>query len=198
MHTTCKLSHPKSYFSTLSTRQKIRWVIYLGKAKLKHKEHHTCLALSEHFPPGSTIYDIGSHFGILTKEFAAVHAGQTKVVAFEPSDYCLGILKRIVGSLSNVEIIEAGAAEAAGESELKTPIKDSGLIGIGLSQVGGTSNVEYISTSIKLVSLESYRLASKADEVTFIKLDVEGGELRCVEGCKRDGRDLSPNLVLVY
>jgi FkbM family methyltransferase len=181
-----------SYFSTLSFRQKIRWFLHLGKAKYKHKERSTCAALAEHFPPGSTIYDVGAHFGILAKEFAAVHDGQTRVVAFEPGEYCLSILKRVVGNLSTVEIVELGVAEAEGNSELKTPIKDSGLMGIGLSQVGGTSDVEHIATSISLTSLDSYRRTSGSNDVTFIKVDVEGGELGVLKGAIETIKDCRP------
>ncbi len=186
----------ESYFSTLSFQQKIRWLLHFGKTKFKHKERQQCFALASHVPSGSTIYDIGANVGKFTKEFAAAHNGQTRVVAFEPGEYCLSILNRVAGRMDNVEVVEAGVAEFDGEDELKTPIKDSGLMRIGLAQVGGTIDHEHIASPIKLISLDSYRQQNASGPVHLMKIDVEGGELGVLKGASETLKTCKPVLFI--
>ena len=176
------MSMPNSYFSTLSFRQKCRWIAHFLKAKYRHKERKRSLMLASFVEEGSTIIDVGANVGLLTKEFALAHNRNINVIAFEPGDYCLSILRSVVGNLDNVEIVEAGVGEEDTTNTLKTPVKNAGSMGIGLSQIGGELEREHVSQEVKVMKLDTFYRKNKGLKIGLLKVDVEGGEFNVVKG----------------
>lgn len=172
------------YFASLPFKQKFRWLAHYFKVLTKHKERRRALALASHVPCGGVIFDVGAHLGYLTKEFATAHQGRIQVVAFEPGDYCWSILSRVVRSLSNVQLLKEGLGDQDTESLLKTPIKKSGMLGIGISQVGGDMEGQFISSSIKVSKLDTLLSTRQVPIPDLLKVDVEGGELNVLMGAK--------------
>ena len=174
------------YFWTLPLRQKARWIGHFLKVKFKHKERRRSLALASHVPRGGVIIDVGAHIGYLTKEFAQAHQANIQVIAFEPGDYCMSILRLTVKNLSNVTLVKAGLGNHDGFSELKLPIKKRGNWGIGLSQIGGDTNTrEYLVNSVEVKKLDTYADETNLNRVDLLKVDVEGGELDILKGATK-------------
>ena len=176
------MSASSDYFSKLPFRQKCRWIAHYLKAKYRHKERKRSWMLASMVPAGCTIIDVGANVGLLTKEFATAHSGQVNVIAFEPGDYCLSILRSVVKDLENVEIVEAGLGEEDSKNILKTPLKEAGSMGIGLSQIGGDLDGEHLSQEVSVMKLDTFCQKRQDLNIGLLKVDVEGGEFNVVKG----------------
>ncbi len=172
-------------FSSLGLKQKSRWLLHYLKVKYKTKERKRSLALASFVKNNGTIVDVGAHLGYLTKEFARAHNGSLQVIAFEPGDYCLSILRRITGKLSNVTIVPRALSDREGEIELKTPIKPSGLLGIGTSHIGNDDGVEYVPSIIRTIKLDDYVEENNIAGIDLLKVDVEGAEFQVLKGAEK-------------
>lgn len=170
------------FFGSLPYYQKMRWIAHLFKVKIKHKERRRSLALASLVQPGGTIFDVGAHLGYLSKEMATAHGGNINIIAFEPGEYCLSILKLVVGKRPNVQIIESGVGIDDGEAILKTPLKKQKLLGIGTSQVGGELDEKHQSRTIQLTRLDTFCQTHDGPTPDLIKVDVEGGEFNVLKG----------------
>ncbi len=176
------MSKSSDYFSKLPFRQKCRWIAHYLKAKYRHKERKRSLMLASMVPADCTIIDVGANVGLLTKEFATAHSGHVNVIAFEPGDYCLSILRSVVRNFKNVEIVEAGLGDEDSTSVLKTPLKDAGSMGIGLSQIGGDLEREHVSQQVSVMKLDTFCKDRQGLNIGLLKVDVEGGEFNVVKG----------------
>lgn len=170
------------FILTLSFSQQIRWVAHFIKSHWKHKERRRALALASHVAAGGVIYDIGAHFGYLTKEFATAHNGDIRVIAFEPSPYCLSILHLNVRSLKNVLVVAIALGSQMKEGVLKTPLKRKGLLGIGRAQLDGTIDRPHKTQKVEVLTLDEYCARNDVPPPHLLKVDVEGGELDIIKG----------------
>jgi FkbM family methyltransferase len=134
------------------------------------------LALLKHIVPRDGVaVDIGANFGLYTRELARI----TDVVhAFEPSKPMAGILRRT--SAANVIIHEVALSDRDGEACLRIPKGADGLVH---SLASIEQNAAHIKEPCVSIDVPLTRLDSVVrDNVKFVKIDVEGHELKVLEG----------------
>jgi FkbM family methyltransferase len=165
-----------------SPRQRLSWVQHFLKARFKSKEAPRVRALGRHIRAGDVILDVGAHFGYLTKEFAQLHGGACRVIAFEPVEYTRSILERVVRRFSNVRVEPLALSDRNGPMDIAIPLKKSGVLGIGLSHFGPETRRDHVIEPVEMRRLDDYAAASGLDRVDFIKADVEGAELLVLQG----------------
>ena len=152
-----------------------------------------------HVPPDGVVFDVGAHAGHFTKLFAGM-CPQGHVHAFEPGTYALSVLykMRAVRRLSNVTIHPIGLGDADDTATLAVPLKQSGSVGFGLSFIGDRAATvrPTMAESVTVRRLDDVVEERGISRVDFIKVDIEGSELRMLLGAERTLRRFRPTLLL--
>lgn len=146
---------------------------------------------------GMTFLDVGANDGLYTL-FAAGRVGRRgRVVAFEPSSRERRVLARNVSlnRLKNVTIVPAALADAPGRATLQiAPALHGGHNTLGGFAHRGVDAVSREEVALETLDGEVGRAALAA--VDFIKIDVEGAELKVLEGAREVLRTSRPTLLI--
>jgi FkbM family methyltransferase len=121
--------------------------------------------------------DIGACLGLYTRELARL---SRHVHAFEPSREMADVLRRT--SRPNVTVHEIALSDRSGEAELVTPRGGDELIH-GLASIeplAAPATDDRASQTVPIDRLD----AIIQDHVAFVKIDVEGHELRVLDGAR--------------
>jgi FkbM family methyltransferase len=136
-----------------------------------------------------------------------------KVHVYEPSNYSYAIMSRLIRwhGLKNVTPHNAAIGDHEGEMLLSVPRKMSGHLGRAYGVVtsrGRTASdeklatgntTEFIDQPTAVVSLDGLMKAEGLPRVDFIRCDVEGAEIRFLEGGKSTlERDLPSILIEIH
>lgn len=138
--------------------------------------------------PGDVFYDVGAHVGYYSLAASRRVAAQGSVVAFEPLPLNLRMLQGHVGvnRVANVTVIAAGVSDAPGEACF-----DLGK-GTGRGRLAASSG----GLRVSLVSIDDLVSRGTVRPPSFIKMDVEGAELRALQGARHTLSERLPTLML--
>lgn len=136
---------------------------------------------------GQTAIDIGANYGVYSW-YLTKYAGD--VVAFEPQPHMVAFLKAALGSSVRVE--QVALSDSAGVATMRIPSDQlmDGCATIEEQNTLSTQNVEEISVPTR--RLDSYQFGP----VGFIKIDVEGHELKVLKGAQAILNRDHPNLLI--
>jgi FkbM family methyltransferase len=81
--------------------------------------------------------NVGANVGLFTKAFVAASNKPKLVLAIEPLNYVYSILEIVTSNLSVVRCRKLALSHQDAEVQLKTPVKKSGSLRVGLSHIGG-------------------------------------------------------------
>jgi FkbM family methyltransferase len=181
----------------LPLHARLTWGAHLFKALTR--QHHLGLysLLEKHIHRGSVVIDVGAHAGQFTKLFSRlVPDGQ--VYAFEPGRYPLSILRKVrtMHRLKNVHIVPLGLSDHDTTATLQTPIKKTGSMGFGLSNLGTGDGRTNSTESIALTTLDRFVEENRISRMDFLKADIEGWELRMLMGARKSLGNFRPVLML--
>ncbi len=174
-------------------------VAHLFKATMQ--QHHRALAstIARLVPREAVVFDVGAHAGQFTKLFARA-AAEGRVYAVEPGSYARSILRAVIWlhRLGNVAVLPMALGRVSGLDTLTTPIKGHGSLGFGLAHLGapGARWHKVAQELVALATLDAVVAALGLDRVDFIKADIEGWELRMLQGSADTLRRLRPCLLL--
>jgi len=135
--------------------------------------------LARTLPKDLTVLDIGSNLGNHAIAFAKVLKAK-RVICFEALPICADILS-INASLNDankvldLSYLKLGISNQVGLSASNTPVGNLGATSLGhaSTEAGAT---------IPTVPIDALNLAKKID---FIKIDIEGAELKALEGARK-------------
>jgi FkbM family methyltransferase len=142
--------------------------------------------------PGDLCFDVGANLGNRTKVFLALGA---RVVAVEPQEECLEVLRAVYGSDSRIVLEDRALAREEGVGELLVSdahtltsmspawigaVRQSGRFG-----TYGWDEVRRVGTTTLDRLIETHGIPA------FVKIDVEGFEEQVVRGLSRPVRALS-------
>jgi FkbM family methyltransferase len=165
------------------------------------QQHHRVLLplLSRCVPRDGVVFDVGAHAGQFTKLFAGL-AAEGRVIAIEPGSYARAILRTVVWArrLANVAIVPVALGSEPRIERLHIPLKASGAAGFGLSHLGApeTRWPRVASEIVAQTTIDDLVAALALDRLDFIKADIEGGELRLLEGAARSLDRFRPRLLI--
>jgi FkbM family methyltransferase len=147
--------------------------------------------------PGMTFVDAGANMGLYTL-FAARKVGDAgRVLAIEPSQRELGILRANLdlNGLTNVTVAPVALSDRATELELMVaPLQKSGHNTLGSAFGHGTAldHRERVQT----VRLDELVREHKLTRVDVLKMDIEGGEEAALLGARETLREHRPVVLM--
>jgi FkbM family methyltransferase len=151
--------------------------------------------------PGDTFIDVGANLGEYALWAAKLTGYSGKVLAFEPLTEMFDLLNTNVALnedfKKNIVTIKCGLSDSVEE----VPIYTSGNAGIdglheGLPTIFKTDSRNIFVENIKLDTLDNQVEKSALSKVDWIKIDVEGAELKVLRGAKKTIKRFHPALLL--
>jgi len=129
--------------------------------------------------PGEVFVDAGANCGVYTTAAAHCVGPTGKVLAFEPGEGSLAMLKRNVAlnCFSHVRVFPLALSDTAGIARLYA--HDHGASSFTL---GRTKEGERLSFTIETITLDAVLAREAIDRVDVIKMDVEGAEELILRG----------------
>ena len=139
---------------------------------------------------GETVIDGGAHMGMHTIPLAKRVGPKGRVLAFEPIPEIAQSLKSEVRAYPQVEVFTAALAERDGSQSFTQVTDDPCLSSLRQRELGGNH-------STKTFVVEGVALGRFSEgAVSFIKLDLEGGEYHALLGGEELLRKQRPIIIL--
>lgn len=160
--------------------------------------------------PGAIALDIGAHVGYYTRILARAVGSSGLVFAFEPHPETSQLLIKNTRRFRNVTVLRIAAADKEGVLTLYDGQLETGRSGLcdleEYRQYIKQLSVEFTPRARQGYPFRSFRVKACPVEqclselgitsVDFVKIDIEGAEMKAFEGMKRLF-SASPNLVMV-
>ena len=131
--------------------------------------------------PGDVVIDVGANIGYYTLIFAKLVGNTGKVIAFEPEPKNFEILKKNVSinKLTNVILEQKIVSSTNGKTKLF--LANTGIVGHHTTPTKNSTNFIEVDS----VTLDDYFLTNNiSKKINFLKIDVEGAEIKVLEGAK--------------
>jgi len=135
---------------------------------------------------GDVVFDIGAYVGDTALWFSKAVGSHGKVYAFEPEPHNFAKLKANLerNKVTNVIPLQLALSENEGEMQVATGGSSSTMTQAGTG------------TLVKVTTIDKFAEANKLPRVDFIKMDVEGHELKVLEGAHETIKTFKPSLAL--
>jgi len=135
---------------------------------------------------GDIVFDIGAYVGDTALWFSKAVGPQGKVYAFEPEPHNFAKLKANLerNNVTNVVPLQLALSENEGEMQVA-----SGGISSTITQAG-------TGISVKVTTIDNFVEANTLPRVDFMKMDVEGHELKVLTGARETIKTFKPSMAL--
>ncbi len=131
------------------------------------------------------IFDVGGNVGNYSKALSEFFGQKAIIHAFEPSKATYDIFLKNTKGSENVIPNNCGLSDTENSLLLYTDAEHSGLASVYQRNLEHFGLEMDKSEEIKLSTLDVYCSANKIDRIHFLKLDIEGHELKALNGAKR-------------
>jgi len=134
--------------------------------------------LAQQLTPHDVFVDVGANIGYFTVVLGVCMPG-IKLVAFEMGHENFRILERNIelNGLTDVQTFEGAVSDRSGTLFHQDSAVGNAVLKIMEENMGNNPDV----VSVKSVSLDDF-FAAKTEKPTFIKIDVEGAEMKVLQG----------------
>ena len=128
--------------------------------------------------PGDRVIDLGANIGYFTLLMARLVGPTGRVYAFEPDPRCAGLIKRSLerNGFHNTVIEQKAVSNA--NAQMTFHLHDSWTSN-ALAAIDGSVG----EVTVPVVALDDY--LADADEIKFVKMDIDGSEPLVIEGMKK-------------
>jgi len=165
--------------------QPVRRMYYARLLKSISAEQEPDLKLARHLArPGSSVIDIGANVGVYTKFTSRFVGNEGRVYSIEPIPVTCDVLRSNVRKLGlgNVEVINAAVSDTNGTVTMEVPCYSSGVENFYEAHiVSGDGHEGLRHETVDCRTLDALFSGGSA-EISLIKCDVEGHELKVIEG----------------
>lgn len=172
---------------------------HLWKAVTQQHHRELLPALRQCIPGDGVVFDVGAHAGQFAKLFARL-AERGHVFAIEPGSYARAIMRVAIAlrRIDNITILPMALGAEPRLEVLHIPLKASGAVGFGLSHFGAVEPrwSRVVSEIVAQTTIDDLVAALALERLDFIKADIEGAELRMLEGAQRTLSRFHPRLLI--
>lgn len=164
-----------------------KWIVSSGISFLKGTyEPEKSEAVVNTIKKGEVILDVGAHIGYFSLLMAKCAGSKGKVYSFEPRGINQLFLKKHIriNKFKNIEVIEKAISDGMGNESFSTKH------GTGTGRLSDSGDLRVETTSIDIFCKE------REISPTFIKIDIEGGEVKALNGAKVTLNKLKPTVLL--
>jgi len=158
---------------------------------------------------GNVCIDVGANLGLYTRVFLERVGKAGRVISFEPMSHNYEILCGLHRRSRALTIVRMGLGDRCKKTFFVTPYENDVLVtGLTHSSSSMEESLNYLrkfypcSPSFKvlineaeLITLDSYISKSPVSHVSWIKIDVEGGEYKVLLGAETILRMFKPNVL---
>jgi FkbM family methyltransferase len=132
-----------------------------------------------HIKPGTAALDVGANFGQMSILFSDMVGEGGKVYAFDADDFVFDILsKNIAANGREGRVVPVfGAVHSVSNQTLYFPVQD-----FVRWQTYGSYGIDYTNKSGRPVPTVTIDELDIAEQVSFMKVDVQGGDLHAMRG----------------
>ena len=143
-----------------------------------HEENETNLVKSK-IKEGEIVVDIGANIGYYSLIFAKLVGKSGKVFAFEPEPKNFHLLQKNLktNSYENVTIEKKGISDKNGKSKFYISERN-----VGAHSIFPHTKYHKSFIDVEIVTLDDYFHKKEIDKISFVKIDVEGGEVAILRG----------------
>ena len=136
---------------------------------------------SNHITPGSSVLDLGSNFGQMAVLFSRLTGPSGTVHAFEADPFVCHLLRRNIeaNAVSNIIVHETAVWHESGQT-LFYPEQDFARFG-----TFGSYGIDPKATAGRTVTSTAIDALDLPDNISFMKVDVQGSDLYAMEGASR-------------
>lgn len=128
------------------------------------------------------IFDVGAHLGGWALAVLARLEGRARLFCFEPSPSTFAALQQNVGERADVELLNFGLSDREASGELLSDATFSGLASVYRRRLDHVGLSLDRSEPVRLRRIDEFCREREIDHIDFLKLDVEGHELKVLEG----------------
>ena len=145
-------------------------------------------------PPDSTIIDIGSNVGIYIYRYKQT-LQSCRIIGFEPIPL---LYKRLKSFFSEVEIFDYAISDRTEERSFKIPYIDGQRYDTRgtLHQYTEEKETNSVQINVRTISLDEFVILYKVENLSFIKIDIEGHEIAALNGAEITLKRFKPLLFI--
>lgn len=144
---------------------------------------------------GDTVYDVGAHVGYTCVLFASLVGSAGSVQAFELLPSTAAILRKTheLNQLTNCTVHEVGLSDSDRRSRISINERC-----MGTSEFARGPDFNGEIDNCRIYRLDSYRRLTPLPPPTLIKIDVEGAEVRTLQGAQQTIRESGPLMIVEF
>lgn len=165
-----------------------RWIAASGSNFISGRyEPEKTATIGANVRAGDVVFDVGAHVGYFTVLMSQLVRPGGRIFAFEPRPLNQRFLERHlrVNGCDNVEVLHLSLGDRNGPARLET------RTGTGTGHLS-----EHGDLAVEMASVDELVESGRLPPPTFIKIDVEGGEVMVLEGARRVLETHRPRMVL--
>lgn len=138
--------------------------------------------------PGMTVWDVGANMGLFAFAAASVAGPSGRVLAFEPDIWSVRLLKRSCavnyGNLAPVDVLPLAVSDQLSLQTLNIPEHSRAASHLEKSGGAGRDLIGQIRERHLVPTVTLDWVATQYPAPDVIKIDVDGGELRVLQGAQ--------------
>ena len=184
--------YPHDFIAEMDSGIKIKvrldWASDITYWTNTYENHKELKVFSSHFREGVTVMDIGANTGVYALHFSRKVGTNGKVYAFEPVPEYFERLKEHIALNNATNIVPVPFALSDQKGTTK------------MSVAGGESSLFLYRTDqfveVPVTTLDDFVAENGVDRVDAIKLDVEGAELKVIQGAEKTIQQFKPIMMV--
>jgi FkbM family methyltransferase len=148
---------------------------------------------------GDTVLDVGANVGYYTLLFSQIVGKVGEVHAFEPVPTTFTKLSNFIGlkaAYNNLRLNNVSIGESCTQKEIFIPSNDFGQASFAKRESIAKVSLTTESHVISQTTIDTYVKERKLGRLDFVKIDVEGYELKCLEGASETLTKFTPIIYL--